>query len=117
MSNEPGQTQWRNTTSCNLYAGYDCSGLTRWAYYKAFGADVNDGATGTQVRAGDPIACMRYLVWDHHPEINCVLMHHAMPLNAHMRSAYLAQLCTAFAASHKATMVIRLARCTCKPHR
>lgn len=30
--------------------GYDCSGLTRWAYFKAFGSDVNDGATGTQVR-------------------------------------------------------------------
>ena len=29
--------------------GYDCSGLTRWAYFKAFGSDVNDGATGTQV--------------------------------------------------------------------
>jgi cell wall-associated NlpC family hydrolase len=28
--------------------GYDCSGLTRWAYFKAFGSDVNDGATGTQ---------------------------------------------------------------------
>ena len=33
-------------------AGYDCSGLTRWAYYKAFG-DVNNGATGTQVRCND----------------------------------------------------------------
>lgn len=30
--------------------GYDCSGLTRWAYFKAFGSDVNDGATSSQVR-------------------------------------------------------------------
>jgi cell wall-associated NlpC family hydrolase len=31
--------------------GYDCSGLTRWAYFKAFGSDVNNGATGTQESA------------------------------------------------------------------
>ncbi len=39
--------------------GFDCSGLTRYAYYKAFGRDVNNGATGTQVRwvSDSTLAC------------------------------------------------------------
>ena len=41
-----------NSQSASHPVGYDCSGLTRWAYYKAFG-DVNNGATGTQVRYSD----------------------------------------------------------------
>jgi cell wall-associated NlpC family hydrolase len=42
-------------------AGYDCSGLTRWAYYKAYGADVNDGATGTQVQRSPHHDCCNHL--------------------------------------------------------
>jgi cell wall-associated NlpC family hydrolase len=58
--------------------GYDCSGLTRWAYYKAYGADVNNGATGTQEsrltnagkRTTSPVPG-DLIFWDGHTAIYC----------------------------------------------